>query len=246
MAEKARYTPHVQLLTLIDGQDWQIVRLKASREAIRQEVKAAKARLDRAERGVEELNARIAELDRQRRAGERELADVDARIARTAEMEGVHNQKEYDAAQSALASLRERQSDLEEAGLSTLMELDEVRAQAEEATGAMTRMKAEYKALRARVKVDFDEQGEELGRIAAERQGLLEELRALDPGVFETYEQLMRRYGDRAVTVAVDEGCVFCHLRLIPQHLLEVRLGRALHACQHCGRFAIPPAPTPP
>ena len=76
-----------------------------------------------------------------------------------------------------------------------------------------------------------------------ERAHFLAELEALDTRVFAVYEGLLKKHGDRAITVAVGERCGFCHISLSPQHVLETRLGKSLHTCDHCGRYIMPPPP---
>jgi len=187
---------------------------------------------DEAER--DELARRQSDLEGELADTERRQVDLDRRMKSGT----VSAARDLQAMADQLASLRRRQSDLEDADLEVLEALEPVEARI--ATGLSRRLELDAQAgvLRAEIaeaEVDIDAS---LAAVAAARAAALS---GVAPELVAAYERLRHRLGGVGAAPLVGASCGGCHLTLSASELDRIsRLpADAVVTCDQCGRILV-------
>lgn len=223
--------------------DTKLDQLRHRREALpeRGELKAAQDSVASTEALVSATFAELSEIRSAEKLAEDEASSVEQKAAEAERMlygGTVTAAKELEAYQADLASLKARQSDLED----TAIELLE-RSEPLEATLARHRLSLEH------AKATAADVGERLGRaedgvddeiheVSASRSQYLE---GLAPDVIEQYVALRRSLGGVGVARLVKSRCDGCHLEIPSAQLEEIRRAPddEIVNCPECGRILV-------
>jgi predicted nucleic acid-binding Zn-ribbon protein len=205
----------------------------------REELSRADAALRAAESAAAQVRARLEEvLDRQR-ALEDEAAQVGAK-ASSIEAKlydgSVVAHKELEAYQADHRSLKQRQSELEDAALEVMEEAEPIAAELEQLEAEASRARAARDEVAAQVQEGEAAVDAELAQVAAEREAAAA---AVAADVLAAYEPLRTRLGGIGVAKLVGARCEGCHLEIPSAELEEVRRAPAdaLVTCPECGRL---------
>lgn len=206
-------------------------------------------------REAAELSAKIARLDtdsaplRDQRAAlgrdEKKLEDEANALRTKAAAEDkrlysgtVTSPRELQAIQDEISSLKRRQSELEDAALAIMDEIEPLEAQLADAAAARARHEADLERVRQTITVLEAEIDAETASLDAERRTLAA---SIDATVVAKYESLRRSMGGVAVAKLEAGSCRGCHIKLS-----AVDLDRVLHQppdavvnCEQCGRILI-------
>jgi uncharacterized protein len=225
--------------------------LQAEDTAVRQ-LELRWANLEEA-RQLAELNAALAELEadleiagKQRDEVSREQSRLEGEIKLLEDKTGreeqrmfsgsVANPKELSALQAEVASLKRRQSDLEESLL-------EVMVQGETATGTWQRLTAERETTASRAK----ELGERVASIKKEIDTELDHHRAqraeilpdIPESVLTLYERLREQKGGVGAAALVAGTCEGCHTKLPNKEVERLLAEGGLQRCDNCRRILV-------
>jgi predicted nucleic acid-binding Zn-ribbon protein len=199
------------------------------------------SRLAAATSGVEAAKARVAENQAGRRAVEKDLAMIQARLSKfKGQLMEVKTNKEYTAMLKEIEVAQREVGVLEEKILERMLEADELAAAQKAAESRLTADKGTIAAERKQI-------GEETTRLQAELEVALakrtELAAATSPTLLGTYETVR---GRRVTAVAEVRGgyCSACHVRLRPQAANELRRNEIIFQCESCQRILyFPPQP---
>jgi uncharacterized protein len=221
--------------------DLAIDRLTARREELEsgEEVRAARADLERGEGLLGELGLAIDSLDREQRRLE---GDIDS-LSRKADDEqkrmydgSVANPKELEAIQHEVESLRARRGRIEDELLEQMERREDLdarisRAQAD-ATGARERL-SEVSGESAHELEDISKQLAERG---AERERLLP---AFDEDLLDLYGDLRRQKRGVGAAALIDGVCQGCHQKLSAVELSRLKKAHGVKRCEYCRRILV-------
>ncbi|MBI2560987.1 MAG: hypothetical protein HYW08_00955 [candidate division NC10 bacterium] len=214
--------------------DQAIARLEAEGRAIPQEIQALEARLTEARAGLDQAKAKADQIQKERRAKERELDEATINTKKKqARLFEIKTNEEYSAVLKEIESLKEKSSKLEEEILN-LLERGDVAAK------TVTDAEKGFKAAEA---LHQNERTEKEGQLARLRQELanLQEARKgqasrLDTDLLRQYTRL-RKSRDVAVVGVKDGSCAGCGISLTPQTYTEVRRNDRMFTCSSCNRI---------
>lgn len=214
--------------------DQAIARLEAEGRAIPQEIQALEARLTEARAGLDQAKAKADQIQKERRAKERELDEATINIKKKqARLFEIKTNEEYSAVLREIESLKEKSSKLEEEILN-LLEKGDVAAK------TVTDAEKGFKAAEA---LHQNERTEKEGQLARLRQELanLQEARKgqasrLDTDLLRQYTRLRKSRGVAVVAVK-DGSCGGCGISLTPQTYSEVRRNDRMFTCSSCNRI---------
>ena len=200
-----------------------------------QRAQALDDRLAAARDMVLTAKARLTDLQNKRRAEEKEVAAVQARLAKYKDqLLEVKTNREY---QAMLHEIETAQNDIkarEDRILESMMEADELGAAAKKAEADLKAAEKEVGAERKALDQEMKALQAELDRTAGARDALAAEI---DRAVLATFEQVARGRKGIAVAEARDGMCMICHVRLRPQVFNEVRRNDAIIQCDSCRRI---------
>ncbi len=204
---------------------------------------AIEAAIAGAQAVVESVKTRLKDNADARRALERDVAAVDARLSRFDDHKAaVKTNHEYTALLHEISVGKTEKDGLEERLLVLMEEADGLGAELKSAEAALAAAIRDGQASRASLVRERETLTEQLARLTADRGRELADLPA--PTVAK-YEQLLR--GRRGVAVAQMQGdiCSACHVRLRPHVAQMIRRNDAIVQCESCQRilYFVPPAP---
>jgi hypothetical protein len=211
--------------------------LPKAEQALDAEIAAANVQVEAAKTKTQENQAA-------RRALEKDVAAVDARLSRFDEHKAaVKTNQEYTALLHEIATARSDKDSLEERILGVMEEADCLASELSSAEAALAETKAETETARAAIAAERGAADSDLAKLAAQRA---EHLPHVDARVLALYEQLLK--GRRGVAVAqmTGETCAACHVRLRPHFTQTVRRNDAILQCESCQRILYYIVPTPP
>jgi predicted nucleic acid-binding Zn-ribbon protein len=221
--------------------DTAIDRLRARTRALEagDDLAAARAEADVAERAVGELRLRLDELARDQQRFEHEIDSMSQKAAaeeRRLYDGSVANARELDAIRHEVENLARRRSDREDEVL-TVMQLREDVEKEERA--------ASERSDSLRAKVDEVEQAaaDELRRVGGEledRRAARERVAgAIDPELRELYEDLRPQKKGVAAVELIDGVCQGCHEQLSAVYIDRLKRATGPKRCEHCRRILV-------
>lgn len=202
---------------------------------------AAAERLAQAEAAVDAAKARLAENHTRRRALEKDVAGVDARLSRFNDHKAaVKTNQEYTALLHEIETAKAEKDAVEEKILVLMEEADRVAAEIKSADTALTDARRDVETTRTALAAESKAIDAELTRLADERTG---ETRAIDAPLLARYEQLLRGRKGVAVAAMTGETCSACFVRLRPHVAQQIRRNDEIHQCESCQRilYYVPP-----
>ncbi len=214
--------------------DAQIARLEGEARAIPVAIQALETALNTAKAGAEAARAEADQVQKARRAKEREL---DETALGTRKKQGrlyeIKTNEEYAAVLKEIEALKQTSSRLETEILELLETGDTVArtvAEAEQRLQAAT-------AVRDKERVAKEAQLAALQRELAELQEVRKGVASrLDRDLLQHYTRLLKSRG--VAVVAVAEGsCTGCGIALTPQAAVEIRRNDRLFTCPSCNRI---------
>ena len=221
--------------------DTAVDRLMARMRALEagEDVAAALAEANEAERLLGELRLRLDELSRDQMRFEHEIDSISQKAAAEEKRMydgSVANAKELDSIRHEVDNLKKRRGDRED----ELLGLMEVREELE----ARERAAAERSdRLRAQVETVEGTATDELGRLTTELKERSEARAALaatvDPELLELYEDLRPQKKGIAAVALVDGVCQGCHEQLSSVEIDRLKRTKDTKRCEHCRRILV-------
>jgi uncharacterized protein len=196
------------------------------------------SRLAAATSGLETAKARFTENQAARRAVEKDLAVIQARLAKFKDqLMEVKTNKEYTAMLKEIEAAQQEVRRLEDQILERMLEADDLAAGQKEAEKRLAADKGVIATERTQIEADTDRLGRELDDAVARRAQLLAEI---SPALLGTYETVRGRRGTAVVEVRAGY-CSACHVRLRPQMANELRRNERIFQCESCQRVLYMP-----
>jgi predicted nucleic acid-binding Zn-ribbon protein len=196
---------------------------------------ALEERLQSAREAVTLVKARLTDAQNKRRAEERDVSTVQARLAKYKDqLLEVKTNREY---QAILHEIETAQTDIrtrEDRILDTMMESDELGSELKKAESDLKTVEKEVTAGRQMLDHELAALQAELDRTDSARAQLASEI---DRGVLAIFEQTAKNRKGVAVAEARNGLCTICHVRLRPQVFNEVRRNAAIIQCDSCRRI---------
>jgi predicted nucleic acid-binding Zn-ribbon protein len=206
----------------------------------RAELAQVEAELSRAESAcselalaLEEVAGRQGEAERELRATEQRIAQVNARLYGGS----VSASRELQALAADVEGLRQRASELEDRVLLAMEEREPLDARMAQLDQEISRLGERRAAAQAKLASAEAEINADLARLEASRPALAGEVTEL----LSAYERLRARLGGVAVARLVGGRCDGCHLSLPAVELDRIRHqppGK-LEYCEQCGRILV-------
>jgi len=223
-----------QLITLQEL-DLAIAKTDAALKAIPGQIQALEARLVQARSKLDQAKAEAEDLQKLRRAKERELEDFTHNLKkRQARLFEIKTNQEYSAVLKEIEVLKEKISVTEE---EILLLLDRIEA----STKAVTASEAEFKREEDELQQAKAAKEAELADLEREQVTLQKarqtKVKGIEASLLQTYTKLFKSRDGLAVVPVKDGSCLGCYFTLRPQAYSEVRRNDRLTTCENCQRI---------
>jgi len=184
---------------------------------------------------AKQLREQLADARSRQRRVEQELAEVEDRMKdRRMRLQRIRNEKELQATQREIDSMKERLAQLEEQELQVLEETEALGTRVSTAEGDLREAEQALDVERAALIARGSALVQEIDRDSAARGELAA---SLDEGLRRRYELLFARRGGTAVVAVRDGTCQGCHMHVPPQLFNEILKGERVFDCPNCQRM---------
>jgi predicted nucleic acid-binding Zn-ribbon protein len=223
-----------QLDTAADAARRRLAELPAAEQAIDAALAAATSELDT-------VRTRLQENQQARRALEKDVAAVDARLARFEDHKAaVKTNQEFTALLHEIATAKKDKDAIEDRILVLMEAADQLGASLKADERDVAEKKKDGDRTKTALAAERGTLEAELARLAHERTG---EARGVDAPLLAKYEQLVKQRRGLAVAAMNGEICSACHVRLRPHITQQVRRNDSIVTCESCQRMLyVPPA----
>ena len=209
-----------------------------------QRLAEADARLAEATQALDHVKQRLKDNQEARRALEKDVALYQGRLGKFKDQQSaVKTNREYQALGHEIETAQKELAAVEEKMLERMMDADGI---AVEVKAAETTFSARKKEIDAERKTLADELQAVEAALTQATDAKAALVKALDPRLVATFEQVARVRKGIAVTTATRDGlCSVCHVRLRPQVFQLIRQNDSIVQCDSCQRilYYIPPPP---
>lgn len=183
----------------------------------------------------------LADLDRELARAEKDVEQVRVRIDRDnqrLDAGSVSNARELESLQSEVASLRRRQSDLEEIVLDLMERREAAQALRDGADGESTKVAADISAVTARRDASLAEIAEAEAKATAARAGVVEGMPA---ALLTLYGKVCGQSGGLGAAPLRRGQCLGCRVQLSTAALNEIRAAAPdeVLRCEECQRILV-------
>ena len=219
--------------------DWEIQKREEALTDIRARL-YDDSRRAAARRQRDAIAARIESLAAPKRQSERDIQDIERRIA---EIDArlydgsVTNPRELEAYQEERATLSDNQSEREDALLELMVQIEDAEESLEQASDLFERVNAEREAEITDLQSGGQALSDQLPQLHDRRASLSAEYPPIALSVYESVRQL--RGGQGAALVDRRGLCQGCRLVIPTNELQRVRAGQELVQCGSCSRILI-------
>ena len=227
--------PDLERLILLQELDTAADEARRAVDGIPSRIDELDTRLSARTTAVDAAGARLGDKKNERRAVEKDLAEIQGRLSRFKEqLMAVKTNKEYTAVQHEIAAAQTGVQRIEDTILEQMLEVDDLAADVEAAERALQAERAEIGRERATIDDERAELERRLSGTSDKRMKLTEHIGAAARQLFETVARERRGV---AVVEARDGLCTVCHVRLRPQMFNQILRNTELIQCEHCLRI---------
>ena len=214
--------------------DVAIAKLDAEARAIPKTIEALEGRLGKAREAFEVAKGRSDQLQKDRRAKERELEEAAQNAKKKqARLFEIKTNEEYSAVLKEIEALKAKSSQLE-------TEVLEQMEAADLTTKTVAEAERVFRAAQFDVQTERREKEARLATVQKELAGLEatrnRQVSRLDDDLLRMYSRLMKSRDVAVVTVA-DGSCQGCGMTLTPQTYNEVKRNDRMFTCPSCNRI---------
>ena len=191
----------------------------------------------------EELDA----LQKKRKDIELEVQGENDHMAKAkTKLPAVKTNREYTAILSEVEAIKEKVSGLEDKELEIMEILEEKQKEVPGIEKKCNEEDARFQEYKAKKDAELDRMKQELGVLVAKRENVSGQL---DRVIMQRYEKVASSREGRAVVLLKGNICQGCFQHILPQMVIDVKIGESIQRCSNCIRFLyreeVPEAATP-
>ena len=158
----------------------------------------------------------------------------------------VKTNREYTAILSEVEAIKEKVSGLEDKELEIMEILEEKEKEVPGIEKICKEEDASFQEYKAKKDAELDRMKQELGLLVAKRENVTDQLERV---IVQRYEKVASSREGRAVVLLKGNICQGCFQQILPQMVIDVKIGESIQQCSNCIRFLyweeVPEAATP-
>jgi len=158
----------------------------------------------------------------------------------------VKTNREYTAILSEVEAIKVKVSGLEDKELEIMEILEEKQKEVPGIEKKCNEEDARFQEYKAKKDAELDRMKQELGVLVAKRENVSGQL---DRVIMQRYEKVAGSRDGRAVVMLEGSICQGCFQQILPQMVIDVKIGESIQQCSNCIRFLyweeVPEAATP-
>jgi predicted nucleic acid-binding Zn-ribbon protein len=205
-------------------------------DAARSGMEEKKRRLDQALAAMEDGKVRRRKLEQEAQAEADHMAKVKTKLP------AVKTNKEYSALLAEIDAIKEKVSGIEDQELELMESLESEEREIPTFQAAFKEEESAFKEYEAKKNAEAERVRQQLEDARARREGLVE---TLDAKWVNSYDKVFRAREGQAVVPLKDNICQGCFQHILPQMVIDIKIGEKVFQCQHCSRFLYWPEESP-
>ena len=227
--------PQLQSLIELQKMDNEIVELERGKAAIPQQIESGKAGIKEKQSQLKKAEDTLVELQKKRKDLEMNVAAENDHVAKTkVKLSAVKTNKEYSAIIVEVDAVKEKILALEDQELE-LMELLEEKERGLPPLKANCKEEEEkFNAYKLKKEAEAERTEKELEVIRPRRSQVAN---ALEAKLLEHYSKVFKARDGLAVVVIHENICQGCHQQILPQQVIDVKVGETINHCEQCSRI---------
>jgi predicted nucleic acid-binding Zn-ribbon protein len=227
----------LDLLEQLQEIDLQVDVMKTAQNNLRADMNVISQALDDARAGLAVLQARAAQLEKEKGELEASHAAELINIQRSeTNMKEIKTNKEYQAVGREIAAARKQAAELEELVLQRITQIDELNNEIATSQSTLTDLEENTELRRSEKQGEFDKVQQDIDVDSQRRDTITKELPA---NLLKRYTSLREQRRGLALAIARDGFCQGCNMHLPPQLYNSLFKYEELIACPHCQRVLI-------
>jgi predicted nucleic acid-binding Zn-ribbon protein len=229
----------LQALVALQQRDKYLDSIQREIDAVPPRVASLSADLENEERHMNEVKAKILDLEKKKKTKELDVAAKDeAARKHTSQLNDLKSNDAYKTMQAEIEAEKKAAGDIETEILQFMEDIDKARAEEKAAT-------AEFKKTEEFAKKDLERLEAELshakGRFETAKAERDATAAAVGPAEMKVYDHIRGRGKPDAVVAIVAGHCGSCQINLTPGLSLEVAKMKSLVTCESCQRILYKP-----
>jgi len=215
--------------------DLRILEVVEQRRKIPERLHAVEAPLREAKQVLNDTNASIEALVKERRAHEKDVEAQDAHNDKMrARLSEIKTNKEYQAHLFELQMANKKKAEIEDKVLACMEKIEQLQAVQKEAQERVSTVQAAF----SQEKQVLDELDSKLSsELAALETQQRDCSTQVEKGLLDRYTKLKNARKDQPLAAIKGGMCAGCRLQIPPQLIAEVKRSNDLHTCPYCRRM---------
>jgi predicted nucleic acid-binding Zn-ribbon protein len=227
----------LDLLEQLQEIDLQVDVLKTAQNNLHTDMNGIARALDDAREGLAALQARAAQLEKDKVELEASHKAELENIQRSeTNMKEIKTNKEYQAVGREIAAARKQVAELEDQVLQKITQLDELNNEISSTQATLAELEQNTEQRRNGKQSEIDKVQHDIDADSQRRNVITNELPA---NVLKRYDNLRAQRRGQAVAVARDGYCLGCNMHLPPQLYNSLFKCEELISCPHCQRILV-------
>lgn len=174
-----------------------------------------------------------------RRAEEKDIADLEARIRRSRQKEHeVKTNREYHALLKEIQDLQDEIRAREDHVLELMEKIEKLAKELKSLGQELEKRRKDVEEKKAALQRESDQVEDKIAHLERLQAQVRERI---DPPLFTKWTTLAQRYKGVAVAPVSHGVCQICHLNIPPQRFIELLRDQDILTCPHCHRFIYHP-----
>ncbi|MDP6476770.1 MAG: C4-type zinc ribbon domain-containing protein [Nitrospinaceae bacterium] len=227
--------PQLQRLIELQNTDSEITELDRGNAAIPQQIESGKSDLKEKQEELKQAEGVLAELQKKRKDLEMEVATENDHIAKTkSKLPAVKTNKEYTAILTEVDAVKEKISVLEDKELELMEELEEKEKRIPAFKAQCKEEEENFNAYKAKKEAEAKRTEEELEVLRARRHAAAG---GIEEKLLGQYNKVFKARDSLAVVTIKENICQGCHSQILPQQVIDVKMGETINQCEQCSRI---------
>ena len=227
--------PQLQRLIELQNTDSEITELDRGKAAIPQQIESGKSDLKEKQEELKQAEGVLAELQKKRKDLEMEVATENDHIAKTkSKLPAVKTNKEYTAILTEVDAVKEKISVLEDKELELMEELEEKEKGIPAFKVQCKEEEENFNAYKAKKEAEAKRTEEELEVLRARRHAAAG---GIEEKLLGQYNKVFKARDSLAVVTIKENICQGCHSQILPQQVIDVKMGETINQCEQCSRI---------
>ena len=227
--------PQLQRLIELQKMDNEIAELEQSMATIPQQIQSGTADLEEKQDHLKKAEDVLTELLTKRKGLEMDVAAEHDHIAKTkTKLPAVKTNREYSAILAEVDVVKEKISVLEDKQLELMEILEEKERKLPPLKVLCKDEREKFRVYKLTKEAEAERTEKELEAI---RERRIELASTLEKNLLKQYDKVAKERSGLAVVSIQENICQGCHQQILPQQVIDVKVGETINHCEQCSRI---------